>query len=101
MERYLPLAKEWGLRDPTSRAIYLENKAGRGSPHGGAYLSVTHLPQNLINEHLRTKKRTVARLKKLGLDICKDAIECGPGCHYSMGGIRVNENCETNLPRLY
>jgi len=33
MDRYLPLAKDWGLRDPTARAIYLENFYGRGSPH--------------------------------------------------------------------
>jgi fumarate reductase (CoM/CoB) subunit A len=101
MEKYLPLAKEWGLRDPTSRAIYLENVYGRGSVHGGAYLSVTHLPRNLINEFLRKEPRITSKFKKAGIDVYKDAIECGPGCHYSMGGVRVNENCETNLPRLY
>ncbi len=103
MERYLPLAKEWGLRDPTSRAIYLENMYGRGSPHGGAYLSVTHLPENLINDW--KKKNAQVKLthmfEKAGIDIRKDAVECGPGAHYSMGGVRINENCETSLSRLY
>jgi succinate dehydrogenase/fumarate reductase flavoprotein subunit len=41
------------------------------------------------------------KLAKTGIDLRKDAMECGPACHYSMGGVRVNENCETTLPRLY
>lgn len=101
MERYFPIAKEWGLRDPTSRAIYLENKLGRGSPHGGAYLSVRHLPRNLIDNWLKERPQFSPMYKMLNLDIHDDAVECGPGAHYSMGGIRVNENCETTLPRLY
>ena len=43
----------------------------------------------------------IPELKKAGIDILNDAIECGPACHYTMGGIRVNEQCETSLPRLY
>jgi len=102
MERYLPVAKEWGLRDPTSRAIYLENLAGRGSPHGGAYLSINHLPENLIEAWVEWRKPSwLPKLEKMGVDIRKHAVEVGPGCHYSMGGVRVNENCETNVPRLY
>ena len=37
----------------------------------------------------------------MGIDIRKHALETGPAAHYSMGGVRVNENCETTLPRLY
>ena len=99
MERYY--GKEFALRDPTARAIYLENKLGRGSPHGGAYLSVTHLPRNLIDNWLKERTQISSILKKLKLDIHEDAVECGPGAHYSMGGVRINENCETSLPRLY
>lgn len=101
MERYFPLAKEWGLRDPTSRAIYLENKLGRGSPHGGAYLSVTHLPRNLIDNWMKERSQFGPLFEMLNLDIHKDAVECGPGAHYSMGGVRVNENCESTIPRLF
>ena len=102
MERYLPLSKDWGLRDPTSRAIYLENKYGRGSPHGGAYIAVNHLPENIINDWIeREKPSYIPKLEKHGIDIRKHALECGPASHYSMGGVRVNENCETNVPRLY
>jgi succinate dehydrogenase/fumarate reductase flavoprotein subunit len=102
LERYLPLSKEWGLRDPTSRAIYLENKYGRGSPHGGAYIAVNHLPENLIEDWIKRERPAyLPRLEKMGIDIRKHALETGPAAHYSMGGVRVNENCETTLPRLY
>ena len=102
MSKYLPLSKDWGLRDPTSRAIYLENKYGRGSPHGGAYLAVNHLPHNLIDEWLKKHPLSLfPKLEKLGINIRKDALEVGPASHYTMGGVRINENCETRLPRLY
>jgi succinate dehydrogenase/fumarate reductase flavoprotein subunit len=102
MERYLPLAKDWGLRDPTSRAIYLENRYGRGTPHGGAWLAVNHLPAKLIDEWIKLfKPAYVPKLEQHGIDIRRDGVETGPGAHYTMGGVRVNENCETTLPRLY
>lgn len=102
MERYYPVEKDWALRDPTSRAIYLENKNGRGSPNGGAYLSFKHLPDNLIDNWIKRRKpEYMYVLERLGVDLHRHAIEVGPAAHYSMGGIRVNENCETGLPRLY
>lgn len=102
MDRYLPLAKDWGLRDPTARAIFLENSYGRGSPHGGAYISCSHLPENLINDFIiREKPPYIRKLENAGIDIRRHALETGPGAHYSMGGVRVNEDCETSVPRLY
>lgn len=102
MERYLPLAKDWGLRDPTARAICFENMYGRGSPHGGAYLSCTHLPENLIEDFIaRDKPPFIRKLEEAGIDIRRHALETGPGAHYSMGGVRVNERCLSTVPRLY
>jgi fumarate reductase (CoM/CoB) subunit A len=102
LQRYLPLSKDWGLRDPTSRAIYLENKYGRGSPRGGAYISVSHLPENIIDDWIKKfKPAFVDDLEKAGINIRKHALETGPGSHYTIGGVRVNENCETSLARLY
>ncbi len=102
MERYLPLSKDWDLRDATSRAIYLENMEGRGSPNGGAYLAVNHLPENLIDDWIkREAPPDLKKVEKMGIDIHKQALEVGPACHYTMGGVRVNEKCETSLGRLY
>jgi fumarate reductase (CoM/CoB) subunit A len=101
MQRYLP-GGDWGLRDSVSRAIYLENKVGRGSPHGGAYLSFKHLPENLIDDYIeRSKPPFMPKLERMGIDIKRHAVEVGPGAHYSMGGVKVNEDCETRVPGLY
>lgn len=94
--------KEKALRTETARAIYLEAKHGFGSPHGGTYVAINHLPDNLIDDWIaREKPYYLNKLEKVGIDIRKDAVECGPACHYSMGGVRVDENCETNVPHLY
>ncbi len=101
LENYIPLSKGWALRDVTSRSIYLENKAGRGSPCGGAYLSVGHLPANMVEDTLRNVAPRLARkVKEVGMDLSREAFEIGPVVHYTMGGIRVNEQCDTSLPRL-
>ena len=102
MERYLPESKDFGLRDPTSRAIYIESKQGRGSPHGGAWIAVSHLPENVIDDWIqREKPQFIPKLEKLGIDLRKHALECGPACHYTMGGVRVDENCKTSVENLY
>ncbi len=101
LERYQPLSKAWGLRDPTSRAIFIENKQGRGSPHGGAYLSIAHLPANLIKESMKfVMPRLMSKTQKVGFDLTREALEAGPAVHYTMGGLRVNEHCESTIPRL-
>jgi succinate dehydrogenase/fumarate reductase flavoprotein subunit len=80
----------------------MENMYGRGTPNGGAWLSVNHLPEKLIDEWIKLfKPAYVPKLEQYGINFRKDGVETGPGCHYTMGGVRVNENCETTLPRLY
>ncbi len=101
LERYMPGQKGWGLRDPTSRAIFAEARQGLGSPSGGAYLSVAHLPPNLIEDTLKTNApRLWNKALKVGIDLTRVALEVGPAAHYTMGGVRVNEACETLLPGL-
>ncbi len=103
MERYEPKRKEWAPREATSRAITREVKEGRGSLHGGAYLSLRHLPRNFLNNFLDDLKDNpfLVGLKEAGIDIRDDAIEIGPSAHYVQGGCWVNKKCETNLPGLY
>jgi succinate dehydrogenase/fumarate reductase flavoprotein subunit len=43
MKNYYPERIELGPRDVVARAIYSEIVAGRGTPHGGVWLDVTHL----------------------------------------------------------
>lgn len=101
MERYDPINKDWATRDVISRAMALEVRQGRGSPNGGVYLSVTHLPEELIEEFIRTHDSLTTKLQRIGIDIRKKNLEVGPGAHYFMGGIRINEKCESSLAGLF
>ncbi len=103
LERYYPEKKEWVTREAAARAIVSEVRAGRGSPHGGVYMSFRHLPVNLIDNFLEKSAGVhyFEKLKDAGLDIRHDAIEVAPGAHYVQGGCWINKRCETSLKRLY
>lgn len=59
---------ELATRDVVARSIYQEIIEGRGSEHGGVYLDITHLPDDLIDEKLETM---VLQFKNVGIDIKK------------------------------
>lgn len=103
MERYYPVEKDWATREAASRAIAKEVREGRGSPHGGAYLSLRHLPKNLLKDFLERNKDSqfLKNLKKIGFDFSEDALEVGPSVHYVQGGCWIDEKCRTNLDRFY
>ena len=103
LERYYPDEKDWATREAVARAIVKEVKAGRGSPHGGAYMSFRHLPRNLIDDFLEKASGVeyLVKLKDAGIDIRYDGIEIAPGAHYVQGGCWINEKCETSLAGLY
>ena len=85
-------------RDLASYSILKETEAGRGSPHGGAYLDFRHIP----DIQLRTAFGPVIdRLLRNGIDLTKTPVEVGPIAHYHMGGVRVNSNMETTINGLY
>ena len=85
-------------RDLASYSILKEAEAGRGSPHGGAYLDFRHIPE----VQLRTAFGPVIdRLLRNGIDLTKTPVEVGPMAHYHMGGVRVNQQMETKINGLY
>jgi len=87
MEKYYPVEKDWATREAAARAIAKEVREGRGSPHGGAYLSMRHLPQNLLNEFLERNRDSefIKSLRKINFDIREEALEVGPAVHYVQG----------------
>ena len=91
-----------------SRASWLEIKAGRGSPHGGVYYSLHHIPEatwKRMEGMLRWKRGW----KFQGKDFTSvietlrrgDAVEVAPAAHYFEGGLKVSHNAETTLPGLF
>ncbi|MGC1909504.1 MAG: succinate dehydrogenase/fumarate reductase iron-sulfur subunit [Candidatus Dormiibacterota bacterium] len=100
MARYDPIKKDLSSRDVVARSIFKEVQAGRGSPHGGAFLDVTHIGAETIKRRLPSMYEQFHSLA--GVDITKEAMEVAPTIHYTMGGVNVEaETAATNVPGLY
>ena len=85
-------------RDAATYAIFKEVEAGRGSPHGGAWLSFEHI----ADADLRAAFGPVIdRLAKVGIDLTKMAVEVYPIAHYHMGGLRVDDTLATTVAHLF
>jgi succinate dehydrogenase / fumarate reductase flavoprotein subunit len=100
MERYDRERMELSSRDIVSRAIDAEVTAGRGSPHGGAYLDITHRSPDYIRRKLPSMYEQF--LKLAHVDITREPMEVAPTIHYFMGGVRVHpETGATSVPGLF
>ena len=111
MKDWDPERMERSTRDILSIAMMNEVIEGRGSPSGGVYMSLAHLPHNVIENYPRwfgsdnLTEDWVFKgfdLKELVEHIKRGyAVEVGPASHFFMGGVRVNERCEASLSGLY
>jgi succinate dehydrogenase / fumarate reductase flavoprotein subunit len=88
-------------RDVVARAIKAEVTAGRGSPHGGAFLDIaSRRDADFIRRKLPSMYHQFKELAEL--DITKEPMEVGPTLHYFMGGIRVDADSQmTAVPGLF
>ncbi len=87
MARYDPERMELSSRDRVALAAYTEIMEGRGTPSGGVWLDLSHLPGSTILQRLPHVYRTLLDLQLL--DVTRDPIEVTPTAHYSMGGVKV------------
>jgi succinate dehydrogenase/fumarate reductase flavoprotein subunit len=85
-------------RDIASYAITREVAAGRGSPHGGVYLSFEHIPPGELGAAFGP---VIERLAKNGIDLARAPVEVSPIAHYHMGGIVVDERMASPVLGLY
>jgi len=100
MERYDHERMELSSRDIVARAINSEVSAGRGSPHGGVFLDITHRKPDYIKRKLPSMYEQFLKLAKV--DITKDPMEVAPTIHYAMGGVRVDaETGASTVPGLF
>ena len=100
MERYDHERMELSSRDIVARAINSEVNAGRGSPHGGVFLDITHRKPDDIKRKLPSMYEQFMKLAKV--DITTQPMEVAPTIHYFMGGVRVDaETGASTVPGLY
>jgi succinate dehydrogenase / fumarate reductase, flavoprotein subunit len=87
-------------RDEVARSIYNEVKNGRGSPHGGVFLDISHRDSAMVKKKLPSMYHQFKELAEV--DITKEAMEVGPTFHYAMGGVRVHPETQmTRVPGLF
>jgi fumarate reductase (CoM/CoB) subunit A len=98
MKTYDPARMELSTRDVVARAIATEILAGRGTPGGGVYLDVTHLPREQIESRLPVM---LEQFLAFGVDIRTTPMEVAPTAHHIMGGLRITPGCQTTLPGLF
>lgn len=98
MKRYYPEVMELAGRDQVARSIMTEVVEGRGSPDGGVYLSISHLPRSIIEFRLESM---IEQFEDAGVDIREEPMQVSPTCHHFMGGIKIDEESGTNVGGLY
>jgi L-aspartate oxidase len=86
---------ELATRDIVARSIVYEM---RRTHSDRVFLDVTHLPPRLITTRF---PRIYSFCRDHGLDITKGLIPVAPAAHYLMGGVKVNNWGETNIPGLF
>ena len=91
-------ALERATRDVVSRAIYAEMRAGRTTPHGGAYIAMAHLGRERV---AREFKGMVERCRDCGFDLAGGLVEVVPTAHYFMGGVVCEPDTSTRWPGLF
>ena len=85
---------ELAPRDEVSRALNAEIKKGEA-----IFLDIRHLGEEFINEGL-PQERKLAKLYE-NVDPVYDLVPIKPVAHYTMGGIEVDNNSQTNLEGLF
>jgi succinate dehydrogenase/fumarate reductase flavoprotein subunit len=85
-------------RDLATYAISKEVEAGRGSPHGGAYLSFEHCSAAALRAAFGP---VIDRLAANAIDLTRMPIEVAPIAHYHMGGVVADAQMQTELPGLF
>jgi succinate dehydrogenase/fumarate reductase flavoprotein subunit len=85
-------------RDLATYAILKEVEAGRGSPHGGAYLSFQHCSAGALRAAFGP---VIDRLAANTIDLTRMPVEVAPIAHYHMGGVKADAAMATELPGLY
>ncbi len=94
MARYAPHEKDLACRDIVSRSIMSEILAKRGcGPNGDhAYLNLMNLSEETIKNKLPGIRELAMTFA--GVDPIKEPIPVVPTCHYVMGGIPTDINCQ-------
>lgn len=97
MRKYHPEKIELVTRAEMAKCTQREITEGRQSPHGGVYGDLSGVPP----AELAKFKAFLAACAAENFDPSWQPYEWAPGVHHCMGGIVINERCETGVAGLY
>jgi fumarate reductase (CoM/CoB) subunit A len=104
MPKYDPERMEMSTRDNVSRANFIEIMEGRGTKNDAIIVDPTkHDPANLI-EFKTSIPHVYAMFREVyGKRVAEweEPFEAIPSQHFFMGGIRIDEDCRTNISGLF
>lgn len=85
---------ELTTRDEVSRAIFKQIQEGNE-----VFLDIRGLGEKFIDENLPQERKLAIHYENI--DPVSELIPISPSAHYSMGGIKVDENHQTNIKGLF
>lgn len=100
-------------RDVIQKSAFNEIREGRGTEKGGVYIDLTRSPltseeieeqlkHSLAEEVAKERWELIKRMSVNDPDPKNWRIEFTPGgAHFFMGGVKINERCETSLEGLF
>jgi L-aspartate oxidase len=94
MEKYSKQL-ELAPRDIVARSIFSEMQ---NNLKDHVYLDISHLDSNFVKKRFPT---IYNECLKYGLDITKEPIPVSPAAHYTMGGIKTDINCKTDMNGIF
>jgi len=94
MEKYSKQL-ELAPRDVVARSIFFEMQ-DNSTDH--VYLDISHLKSDFVKSRFPT---IYNECLKYGLDITKEPTPVAPAAHYTMGGVKTDTNCKTNIDGLF
>jgi len=97
MRKYHPEKMELVTRAEMAKCTQREITEGRQSPHGGVYGDLSGVPPAELSKF----KAFLATCAEENFDPSWQPYEWAPGAHHFMGGIVINERCETGIGGLY
>jgi succinate dehydrogenase/fumarate reductase flavoprotein subunit len=111
MSHWDPARMEHSTRDMLALGIMNEILEGRGGPEGGVYYSLAHLPRNLVADFARWGAKPFIKsdwsahglpFKAVAEKLMDgEAIEVSTALHFFMGGVKIDERMQTDLPGLF
>ncbi len=85
-------------KDVLARAIAKEIREGRVSEHGGVYFDCRGVESERM---ISAYAPFVKRYENVGIDLLSEPVEVANAAHTSLGGVKVNSDCESDVSGLY